>query len=252
MLNKPAGISVVGERHETDLMKLAREDGEWLMPAHRIDKVTSGAIVLAKNLDTHAELARQFHQRTVDKTYLAITRSTGLPEQGLIDLPLSVGRKSRVRVAADREAITEHDGTWSIDESDTFSHVKTYPARTAFAKILQSSSHSLLAVRPITGRRHQIRVHLAWVGHPIDGDPLFAKTSNQRTSLHSWRIAFSAYWSDNARIEADVAPGADFWDPKPRLPLGDDSVPTDSVLDQARYLVRRLESTAPLWLSRGD
>ena len=105
VLNKPAGLAVMGERHDTDLVRLAAAAGEKLYPAHRIDKVTSGAVLLAKELRFHGDLTRQFGNRTVGKVYLAITRSTGLPERGTIDLPLSVGRKNRVRVAANRAAI---------------------------------------------------------------------------------------------------------------------------------------------------
>ena len=105
VLNKPAGLSVMGERHDTDLVRLAEEAGEKLYPAHRIDKVTSGVLLLAKDLALHGDLTRQFNRRTVDKVYLAITATTGLPGRGTIELPLSVGRKNRVRVAANRAAI---------------------------------------------------------------------------------------------------------------------------------------------------
>ena len=105
-LNKPAGLAVMGERHETDLVRLAQAAGEKLYPAHRIDKVTSGALLLARELSLHGDLTRQFNRRTVEKVYLAVTRSAGRPERGTIELPLSVGRKSRVRVAANRVAIS--------------------------------------------------------------------------------------------------------------------------------------------------
>ena len=95
----------MGERHDTDLVRLAEEAGEKLYPAHRIDKVTSGVLLLAKDLALHGDLTRQFNRRTVDKVYLAITATTGLPDRGTIELPLSVGRKNRVRVAANRAAI---------------------------------------------------------------------------------------------------------------------------------------------------
>lgn len=216
VLNKPAGISVVGERHDTDLMRMAREYGEWVMPAHRIDKVTSGALALAKRPEVHADLARQFNRRTVDKEYLVLTRSRGLAASGAIDLPLSIGRKSRIRVAAARDNITEHDGSWSIPDEHVFSEVRTYPSRTLFRKLWEGERHTLLVARPVTGRRHQIRVHLAWIGHPIEGDPLFDRSSaarGARTALHSWRIAFDAEWSDGSRQRAIAAPPRDFWEP---------------------------------------
>ncbi|MGH7926786.1 MAG: RNA pseudouridine synthase, partial [Candidatus Binatia bacterium] len=73
---------------------------------------------------------------------------------------------------------------------------------------------TLLLVQPVTGRRHQIRIHLAWIGHPIEGDPLFDKSSairGARVCLHSWRLAFDACWLGGKRIEIEAPPGADFW-----------------------------------------
>jgi tRNA pseudouridine32 synthase / 23S rRNA pseudouridine746 synthase len=214
-LDKPAGISVMGERHDTDLVRLAAGAGEQLFPVHRIDKVTSGVVLFAKELRWHGDLTRQFARRAADKTYLAIATPGGLPAHGSIDLPLSVGRKNRVRVAAPRASIaadTGH-GTWSVPEPAVFGHVRSYPSVTAFTTLWQDARHALLAVRPVTGRRHQIRVHLAWIGHPVAGDPLFGAAGDSRTLLHSWRLAFDAAWRDGSRLLAQAAPGADFWAP---------------------------------------
>ena len=215
VLNKPAGLAVMGERHDTDLVRLAEEAGEKLYPAHRIDKVTSGALLLARELRFHGDLTRQFNRRTVGKVYLAITRSTGLPEQGTIDLPLSPGRKNRARVAANRAAIVfdEPGSRWSVPDEEVFGHVRVYPSRTDFARVWGDGQRTLLAVWPVTGRRHQIRVHLAWIGHPIEGDPLFGDASGGRTLLHSWQLGFDAAWAGGARIEVTVPPGPDFWAP---------------------------------------
>ena len=242
VLDKPAGISVVGERHESDLVGLARDAGERLLPVHRIDKVASGAVLFAKDQRTHAGLTRQFQRRSLDKAYLAITRSGGLPEQGAIELPLCVGRKNTVRVAAPRAAIvTDRAGTrWSVAASEVFTHTRTYPSLTTFASVWEAGRNTLLAVRPITGRRHQIRVHLAWIGHPIEGDPLFEQRSasgGARTCLHSWRMAFDAAWSGGVRIGVEAAPGADFWAPvRTRLPRGG----PDTVLGRAGRALERL------------
>ncbi|WP_255954221.1 RluA family pseudouridine synthase [Streptomyces odontomachi] len=230
VLNKPAGISVMGERHETDLVRLAQEDGEELFPVHRIDKVTSGAILFAKELRHHGDLTRQFNKRTVGKSYLAITRTSELPEggrralpaSGTIDLPLGVGRKNRVRVAGNREDIvaSEDGRRWSLGSasdsasSGSFGDKKSYPSRTDFARAWGDDHHDLLALRPVTGRRHQIRVHLAWIGHPIEGDPLFDKAAasrGDRCALHAWRLAFDAAWASGRRIALEAPPGADFW-----------------------------------------
>jgi tRNA pseudouridine32 synthase/23S rRNA pseudouridine746 synthase/23S rRNA pseudouridine1911/1915/1917 synthase len=224
VLNKPAGLSVMGERHETDLVTMAAAAGEELFPVHRIDKVTSGAVLLAKELRWHGTLTRQFAGRTVGKTYLAITGAGGLPPRGVIDLPLSAGRKGRARVAAQRASIVADAarGTWSVPESEVFGHVRTYPSVTTFAVVWQDELHALLAVHPVTGRRHQIRVHLAWTGHPVEGDPLFAATGAPVALLHSWRLAFDAAWRGGARVRVEAVPGDDFWAPVlGRLPRQD-------------------------------
>ncbi|MQY19255.1 RluA family pseudouridine synthase [Nocardia macrotermitis] len=215
-LNKPAGISVTGERHDTDIVRLAEEDGEKLYPVHRIDKVTSGLVLLAKELTAHGELTRQFNKRTAAKRYLAVTASTGLPDHGVIELPLSVGRKNRVRIAAPRESIVRTDdgparAEWSVEQRDVLAG-KNYPSRTEFDVILRGDAHTVLAVRPITGRRHQIRVHLAWIGHPVAGDPLFDRSDTYpRTHLHSWRLRLDAPWRDPAELDLIAPPGPDFW-----------------------------------------
>lgn len=213
VLDKPAGLSVTGERHDTDLVRLAAEAGEELFPAHRIDKVTSGAVVLARSLAVHGGLTRQFSRRTVGKAYLAITRATGLPPRGTVDLPLAVGRKNRVRVAAPREAIARDGDRWGVPAAAVRRDRPHYPSVTTFERLWEGDGHTLVAVRPETGRRHQIRVHLAWIGHPIAGDPLFERAPGTRTCLHSWRLAFDASWADGRRLEVEAPPGADFWDP---------------------------------------
>lgn len=292
VLDKPAGISVAGERHGVDLVTLAREAGESLIPAHRLDKVTSGLVVLARDEQTHAQLAVQFERRTVTKTYLAVTvraptepdgQSTepatagpggpapnrtapttdpgapapgtaALPDRGVVDLPLGAGRKNRVRVAADRSRILRDAdrGRWSVAPGDVFTHIRVQPARTGFTTVWQDNSGALLVVTPVTGRRHQIRVHLAWIGHPIAGDPLFGRPafsgtagrgdghvdggtgaasgrdrpaglageedvpSVPRTLLHAWRLAFDAPWAAGdgvpSRVELTAHPGPDFWE----------------------------------------
>lgn len=218
VLNKPAGLAVTGERHETDLVRIAADAGERLYPVHRIDKVTSGAVLLARGLRWHGDLTRQFSQRAVAKAYLAVVRPGGLPAAGTIDLPLSTGRKNRVRVAAPRAAITaaraaDGRGSWTVPADEVFGEVRTYPSRTLFACIWQDKDQALLTVWPITGRRHQIRVHLAWIGHPVAGDPLFpaAGAGLPRTHLHSWRLAFGAAWRDGAPLRAEAPPSAGFW-----------------------------------------
>lgn len=216
VLDKPAGISVMGERHETDVVRMAADAGEPLFPAHRIDKVTSGAVLFAREQRFHGDLTRQFNRRTVTKAYLAVTPTVGLPSSGVIDLPLSAGRKSRIRIGAERGNIGYDPMAhrWSVADADVFTHVRTYPSVTMFATVWADERHTLLVVRPVTGRRHQIRVHFAWIGHELAGDPLFDKSGDgARTLLHSWRLGFDAAWLGGQRIDVEAVPGADFLTP---------------------------------------
>ncbi|MCA1221318.1 RluA family pseudouridine synthase [Streptomyces sp. 8L] len=242
-LDKPSGISVMGERHDTDIVELAQESGEKLYPVHRIDKATSGVVLFAKDLSRHGGLTRQFNKQTVDKAYLVVTETVGLPDEGTVELPLSAGRKGRIRIAAQRESIRadrekgpdgvlggaagngggnagagsgETDrGRWWVAEEDLLD-TRRYPSTTLFRRVYEGARHSLLVVRPVTGRRHQIRVHLAWIGHPVLGDPLFDKAAAQagsRTFLHSWRLGFDADWLGGERPALDAAPPGQFFAP---------------------------------------
>ncbi|MBF6224437.1 RNA pseudouridine synthase [Nocardia abscessus] len=232
-LHKPAGISVTGERHDTDLVELAAAAGETLYPVHRIDKVTSGLILFAKELRAHGELTRQFNKQTADKAYLAVVAATDLPDTGVFDLPLSVGRKNRVRIAAPRESIRRSAGRWFVDDADLLP-AKNYPSLTHFVTVLRGPAHTVLALRPVTGRRHQIRVHLAWTGHPIVGDPLFDRSgAHQRTYLHSWRLALTASWRTPPELSLTAEPDTDFW-----RPLGESTAPP--LLDHAADLLHTI------------
>ncbi|HET9257485.1 MAG TPA: RNA pseudouridine synthase [Pseudonocardiaceae bacterium] len=217
VVNKPPGLSVMGERHDTDLVTIAADAGESLRWVNRIDKVTSGAVVLAKTLEAHGALTRQFAKRAVDKGYLAICQPGGLPEKGVIDLPLFTAGSGRVRVAAERQHI-ERDpaaGRWYV-KPDNLLPRRSYPSRTNYVNLWDDSQRVVVLAMPVTGRRHQIRVHLAWIGHAIIGDPLFNKkadTSIPRAYLHSLRIAFTTAGSRPRWIEVNALPGTDFWEP---------------------------------------
>jgi len=212
-LNKPAGISVTGERHDTDIVQAAAESGETLYPVHRIDKVTSGLVLLAKELSAHGQLTRQFAKQTAAKTYLAVVESgtEALPETGVIDLPLSVGRKNRVRIAAARERIQRESDRWFVAPEDLL-NTKSYPSITRFAVVARDNDYTVLALRPETGRRHQLRVQFAWIGHAIIGDPLFDKSGTyERTHLHSWRLVLTADWRSQAQLTLEAPPGERLW-----------------------------------------
>jgi 23S rRNA pseudouridine1911/1915/1917 synthase len=138
---------------------------------HRLDKDTSGLIIVAKNDEAHLSLARQLKERQVEKTYLALVEGRVEPPEGLIDAP--VGRHP---VHRRKQAVVE----------------RGREARTRYRVLREVDGRSLLEVRPETGRTHQIRVHLAHIGHPVAGDPVYGRAHPllTRQFLHAQRLAF--------------------------------------------------------------
>ena len=138
---------------------------------HRLDRDTSGLIVVAKNDAAQAGLSAQFKDRTVSKAYLAAVTGRPEPERATIDAPIGRHPRSRTRmaiVATGREAVTEYD------------------------VLRRLRGYSLVEARPRTGRTHQIRVHLASIGHPVAGDVTYGKSAAglDRHFLHAHRLAF--------------------------------------------------------------
>jgi 23S rRNA pseudouridine1911/1915/1917 synthase len=123
---------------------------------HRIDRETSGIVLLAKNPRTHSKVMRQFERRRVEKEYLAIVHGVPDLEEGRIELPLANARSGSIAL---KMAIVP-DGL---------------PARTDWRVLERCDHYALLCCRLHTGRQHQIRVHLAAIGHPIVGDKLYGQ-----------------------------------------------------------------------------
>ena len=150
---------------------------------HRIDKETSGVLLVAKTLESFTELQRQFKERTVKKTYLALVHGKLVPEEGEIRAPVGRLPWNRERfgiVPGGKEAVTK------------YRVVKSQKSK------VKSEDLTLVVLHPETGRTHQIRVHLKYINHPIVGDYLYAgrKTSRDdrrwapRVMLHAWKISF--------------------------------------------------------------
>ena len=156
---------------------------------HRLDKDTSGLIIIVKNDDAHASLARQLKDRHVEKTYIALVHGRLDPREGVIDAPLGrhpVRRKKQAVVEGGREA------------------------RTRYRMLREVDGYSLVEVRPETGRTHQIRVHFASIGHPVAGDALSgrggAPPSLRRQFLHAQRLAFRhPRTGERLELEASLA-----------------------------------------------
>lgn len=190
---------------------------------HRLDKDTSGCLVVAKNDETHRALSAQFAGRTTEKRYLALVLGVPKPAAGTIDAPIGrhpVDRKRMAVVAAagrGRSARTDwrvermlEAGGWRLDDRtrETAPHPKLHHP----ASGIQHPA-SLLSCRLHTGRTHQIRVHLAHLGHPILGDALYggavASRVAARQMLHAWQLGFRhPRTGENVRYRA--SPPADF------------------------------------------
>jgi len=160
VIDKPAGLPMhtTAKFWRNTLVALLREryPGEQMEIAHRIDRETSGVLLIARTRAVAAFLARAFARRAVEKTYLALVKGQP-PDEGRIDLPLRLlDTKSRVMMGPGREG-----------------EPGLLPAATKFRVVRRLPGHALCEARPLTGRQHQIRVHFASIGHPIVGDKLY-------------------------------------------------------------------------------
>jgi len=184
IVNKPAGMPVhpsYGHRRDTLLNALLAQYPDLnrmedkLRPGivHRLDMDTSGVLVVARNQEALLFLQAQFKTRTIKKAYVALVEGHLTPRHGAIEAPIGRDPKYRRRMAVVRK------------------HGKE--ARTEYQVQKYLSNHTLLEVHPLTGRTHQIRVHLASIGHPVAGDAVYGsrKTSRlfPRHFLHAQRIS---------------------------------------------------------------
>ena len=186
VIDKPSGMVVhpgAGRIHQTLVSALLyhypviRELGPKERPGivHRLDKDTSGVVVVAKSEKAYIELQKQFKQRRVDKWYLGLVWGKVSQEEGIISW--AVGRHGK------------HGERMSIKTK------KPRSAETLFKVIKRYDEYTLLDIKPVTGRTHQIRVHLAASGHPIVGDTRYGRKKIKircpRLFLHAYRLSFS-------------------------------------------------------------
>jgi 23S rRNA pseudouridine955/2504/2580 synthase len=199
VLNKPPGLAVQGgsrtERHLDGLLDALRFDGaERPRLVHRLDKDTSGVLVLARSIQAAAFLARAFRDRTTRKLYWALVAGRPKPAQGRIDLPLAKGAgKGGERVRPDNE-----EGRRAV---------------TYYRVVDSVGDHaSWLALLPVTGRTHQLRAHCAAIGTPILGDAKYGGAlaelaglpATDRLHLHARSLALPRPDGGTLRVTAPL------------------------------------------------
>jgi len=179
VINKPAGLLSMAKGEYTKEPTL--EDYGLLV--HRLDRDTSGVVILAKNEATQKLLRNQFQERKAHKIYYAIVEGRPKHDAALIDLPIARNLKHPTTFMVDpkgKPAKTYYKVLKTIDVSkNTTNDLKN----TISGSKLTSSILSLLELKPVTGRTHQLRVHLKYLGHPILGDPIYGDTKSPKTRL---------------------------------------------------------------------
>jgi len=178
-IDKPDGLPVHGAPGEQGPtvaawfvarfnLDLSAFDAEHPGVVHRLDKDTTGVLLLAKTPRAQAALSSAFEQRTARKTYLAVCDGRPSRDRAVIDAPIARHPADRTRMAVTRNG---------------------RPARTEYEVLAADSERSFLVVRPETGRTHQIRVHLAAIGVPVTFDRVYGTPGEGRQMLHAWQLS---------------------------------------------------------------
>ncbi|ABI76269.1 RNA pseudouridine synthase family protein [Hyphomonas neptunium ATCC 15444] len=178
LIDKPSGLlSVPGRGVDKADCAITRVQAEFpdALTVHRLDMATSGLLLMARSKEIQRALSGLFERGEVEKSYLADVWGVPAPARGEIDLPL----------------ITD----WPNRPLQKVDHEIGKPSRTLYETLNPQSAHTRLKLTPLTGRSHQLRVHLAAIGHPILGDEFYAAgealTARPRLALHAARLAFA-------------------------------------------------------------
>ncbi len=178
VLDKPAELLTVpgkAPEHRDSLQIRVQRVFPTATIVHRLDMATSGILIMALNKPAHVHLSRQFENRLTSKTYFARVFGQVESDSGKIDLPLICDWPNRPKQMVDHENGKPSQTHWQVVQRDAHS--------------------TLLELTPITGRSHQLRVHMLALGHPILGDRLYAheeaKANNPRLCLHAQMHEFS-------------------------------------------------------------
>jgi len=182
VINKPSGLVVhpgAGNYEHTlanalmyRFCELSSIDPQRPGIVHRLDKETSGLIVIAKNNSAHLALSEQFAKHSVKRTYIALVKGNVQFDEQVIEVPIGRHPYKRKNMSAGFGKMTRY-------------------AKTYYRTLKRTAKYSLLELRPFTGRTHQLRVHLAFVGYPILGDRKYGKGQGlSRLALHAKTIGF--------------------------------------------------------------
>lgn len=191
VVNKPAGIISHARGRfwqEASVASFIRDrisgmDGERGGIVHRLDRATSGVMICAKNEATLKYLQKQFSDRHVQKTYIAVVAGTPEHAEAIIDAP--IGRDPKT------------PKMFKVDENGKV-------AQTAYKILRSNERHSVLELQPKTGRTHQLRVHLQYIGHPIVGDELYSKEPYTRLLLHAHKLEIILPGDKKTLFEAPI------------------------------------------------
>lgn len=200
VLDKPSGLAAHGgsgiSHGAIELLRAARPDLRDLSLAHRLDRETSGCLVLAKRRSALRELQQKFREGTVEKNYLALAVGDWQLGEQLVDAPLLVEHRAK----GERHVIVSSDGK---------------PAQTRIRLSRTYGRYSLLQCQPLSGRTHQIRVHAAHMGHPLAGDERYGdakankelkKLGLKRLFLHAQSISFVDDSGNERHFTSPLAP----------------------------------------------
>ena len=192
VVNKPSGLlthAKGGLSDEPTVAEIIRPKTSFATDTdrpgivHRLDRDTSGLLIIAKNPESAAHLQRQFAERTAKKTYIAIT--DGKPKLNAAKIDLPIGRNPSV------------PSTFRIDPNGK-------SAQTTYHVLTENDTQSLVELKPTTGRTHQLRVHLAHLNAPILGDRVYGKSSDCRMMLHAQKLEITLPSGERKIFEAAI------------------------------------------------
>lgn len=182
VVNKPAGLLSEAKGEYCPERTLA----DFGLICHRLDRDTSGVMILAKTPEVQKFLKRQFQDRKVHKTYVAVVKGRPKLDEARVDLPMMRDKKRPTTFRVDA----------SGKEAETF------------YKVLQSNGeYSLVELKPTTGRTHQLRVHMKYLGHPIVGDLVYGDGKGKRLYLHAKELEITLPGGDRRVFEVKLPRG---------------------------------------------